>query len=67
MDLGRLIRDRLRDALEHRGGPTNITISGNVGGSGHNTTVYTDDEVTIIERDGEREVIHHRRSEPNGE
>jgi hypothetical protein len=63
MDLGRLIRDRLRDALEQGdAGPkhqTNVAISSNIGGSGHSTTVYSDDDVTIIERDGERQVIHH--------
>jgi hypothetical protein len=64
MDLGRLIRDRVRDALqregdERRGQQTNIAISSNIGGDGHSTTVYSDGEVTIIEHDGEREVIRH--------
>jgi hypothetical protein len=59
MDIARLIRDRLRDALDRKDGQTNIVISGNVGESGHSTTVYSDDDVTIIERDGERHVIRH--------
>jgi hypothetical protein len=67
MDLGRLIRERLRDALKQDGtgeGPTtNVAISSNIGGSGHSTTVYSDDEVTIIERDGERQVIRHTPDE----
>ena len=65
MDLGRLIRDRLREALKgggtDEGGRTNVAISGNVGGSGRSTTVYSDDDVTIIERDGQRQVIRHGR------
>jgi hypothetical protein len=68
MDLGRLIRDRLRDALKHdgagQGHQTNVAISSNIGGSGHSTTVYSDDEVTIIERDGKRQVIRHTPDEP---
>ncbi|MEY2434475.1 MAG: hypothetical protein QOC92_4200 [Acidimicrobiaceae bacterium] len=73
MDIARLIRDRVRDAL-HRAADatddgTNIAISGNVGSSGHTTIVYSDNDVTIVERDGKREVIRrgsptHRR--PNG-
>jgi hypothetical protein len=68
MNLHRLIRDRLRDALRsgEAGGEakqTNAAISYNVGGSGHKTTVYSDGHVTIIERDGERQVIHHAPGE----
>jgi hypothetical protein len=63
MDLGKLIRDRLRDALKAdgagQGQQRNVAISSNIGGSGHSTTVYSDDEVTIIERDGKRQVIRH--------
>jgi hypothetical protein len=65
MDIARLIRDRLRDALGHEdtteGGGSNIAFSANVGTSGRSTTVYSDDDVTIIERDGERQVIPHQR------
>ncbi|MEY2447321.1 MAG: hypothetical protein QOH79_797, partial [Acidimicrobiaceae bacterium] len=68
---GRLIRDRLREALKHedaegQGGQTNVAISANIGGSGHSTTVYSDDDVTIIERDGVRQVIRHT-PEPTSE
>jgi hypothetical protein len=67
MDLSRLIRDRLRDALKHgddgEGRQTNVAISSNIGSDGHSTTVYSDDEVTIIDRDGERQVIRHRPDE----
>jgi hypothetical protein len=72
MDLGQLIRDRIREALERSGadkaGQSNVAISANVGGSGQSTTVYSDDDVTIIDRDGERQVIRHRpRDEPDVE
>jgi hypothetical protein len=52
MDIAKLIRDALRHG--------NVAISTNVGEPGRRTSVYSDDDVTIIERDGEREVIHHR-------
>ena len=71
MDLARLIRDRLREALgqddSEDGNRTNIAFSGNVGSSGRSTTVYSDDDVTIIEQDGERQVIPHERHRRDGQ
>lgn len=69
MDLGRMIRDRIRAALatdEDSGGrrergQSNVAFSANIGTSGSSTAVYSDDDVTIIEQDGERQVIHHDR------
>ena len=61
MDLGRLIRDRVRDAL--RRGPTNVASSVNVSSSGHTTAVYSDDDVTIVQRDGVTRVIRHEEPE----
>jgi hypothetical protein len=55
-----LLRAALRDAAS-RGG-VNIAASVNVDRSGARTSVYSDDDVTIIERDGEREVIRHDRN-----
>jgi hypothetical protein len=65
-DLGRLIREQLKEALKRaaKEGPTNVAIATNVGGEGHTTSVYSDDEVTIIERDGHTEVIRKRGEEP---
>jgi hypothetical protein len=59
MDLGEQIRKRVADALEQaaRDGRANVAGAVNVGGSGHRASVYSDDEVTVIERDGETEVI----------
>ena len=58
MDLLRLIRARLRDALDDGG--TSGAVAANTGGSGHTTVVTSDGDATIIERDGERQVINHR-------
>jgi hypothetical protein len=52
MDIAKLIQDALRHG--------NVAISTNVGEPGRRTSVYADDDVTIIERDGERQVIHRR-------
>jgi hypothetical protein len=63
MNLARLLRDQLREALKDSGEgdrqQRNVAISSNIGRAGHSTTVYSDDDVTIIERDGERQVIRH--------
>jgi hypothetical protein len=59
MDLAKMLRKKLRDALVE-GGDTNVAFSANVGKSGSSMSVYSDDEVTIIQRDGETEVIRKR-------
>jgi hypothetical protein len=59
MSLGDLLRDALRDAI--RKGGANIAVNVNVDRPGARTSVYADDDVTIIDRDGEREVIHHSK------
>lgn len=66
-DLGRLIEAIARKATEHagRGEGTNIAGAVNIGGSGHVTAAYTDDEVTILHTDGETRVVHHRRDQDN--
>jgi hypothetical protein len=66
MDIKRLIREQLRQALARNGrstGGTNIAISTNVSRSGSTSEVYSDDDVTIIRRDGVEQVIHHRRTD----
>jgi hypothetical protein len=60
VDISKLLRERINAALaasESSEGGTNIAISANVGKSGSSTSVYSDDDVTIIERDGETQVI----------
>ncbi|MCU1374728.1 MAG: hypothetical protein JWO68_2014 [Actinomycetia bacterium] len=52
------LADLLR-ALARSSG-TNAAISVNTDGEGHSTSVYSDDEHTVIIRDGETEVIRHR-------
>lgn len=75
MDLGRLIRERVRRALEAAAtdddgdatatssGRVNIASTTNVDGTGHTTSVYSDGEVTVVTRDGKTEVIRHREHE----
>ena len=61
MDLGRMIRERVRDGL--RRGPTNVASAVNVSSSGHMTAVYSDADVTIVQRDGVTRVIRHDEPE----
>ena len=69
MDLAALIRRHVEKALaaaHERGqepGQNNVAVASNVNGEGRRTSVYSDDDVTIIERDGERQVIRHRPDE----
>ena len=63
MDLGRLIRKAVQQAL--RDGPTNVAGAANVGGRGHTSAVYSDDDVTIVHRDGVTHVIRHGETEPD--
>ena len=58
-ELRRLIRARLTDAA--RSGAVNVATAVNVDRSGHTTAVYSDNDVTIVQRDGETEVRHHQR------
>jgi hypothetical protein len=47
------------------GGGTNIAFSANIGRSGSSSSVYSDDDVTIIQRDGHTEVIHKPGNKPS--
>lgn len=71
MDLARVLRERLRQAFETgpedaagSGRSTNVAAAVNANGAGHVTSVYSDEHVTIIQRDGETEVIHHDQRPP---
>jgi hypothetical protein len=61
MDLGEAIRKHVQEAVEAalRKAPKNVASATNVSSSGHSVSVYVDDEVTIVERDGKRRVIRH--------
>jgi hypothetical protein len=74
--MGRLIREQVRRAVEtakqrerttgasaSSGTRVNVASVTNVGGRSHTLAVYSDDKVTIIQRDGETQVIHHRDEE----
>jgi hypothetical protein len=76
MDLGETIRKQVLDAVDAalKAAPKNIATATNVSSattvsrSGHTVSVYVDDEVTIVERDGKRRVIRHDEddAEPGG-
>ncbi len=77
MDLGETIRKRVLEAVDaalkstpkNMASATNVSsatsTSTTVSSSGHTVSVYVDDEVTIVERDGKRRVIPH--DEDDGE
>jgi monomeric isocitrate dehydrogenase len=60
-DLGRRIEKQVRDAVRAAlaRGPTNVGAVANVGTQGRSVSVYTDQDVTIVQRDGRTYVIHH--------
>jgi hypothetical protein len=60
-ELARRIRSQVRAAVDGTAGShTNIVTATNVGGESHVTSIQSDDEVTVITRDGETEVVRHR-------
>ena len=72
MDLGRVLRERLKEAFESGltgEGATgaNVAAAVNVNAPGHVTSVYSDSHVTIIQRDGKTEVIRHNEPGPGQE
>ena len=44
-----------------------VASATNVSSSGHSVSVYVDDEVTIVERDGKRRVIRHDEDDDAGD
>jgi hypothetical protein len=68
MDLGETIRKQVQEAVEAalRSSPKNVASATNVSSSGHSVSVYVDDEVTIVERNGKRRVFRHDDDEPEG-
>ena len=70
MDLGETIRKHVHEAVDaalrsipddasRPGTGRTVASATNVSSSGHSVSVYVDDEVTIVERDGKRRVIRH--------
>ena len=64
-ELGKIIRKQVRAALgeARASGSTHGASAVNVGGEGHSTSVYSDDDVTVVTRDGQTEVIRHREAD----
>jgi len=60
-ELGRRIRSQVRAAVDGvAGSNTNVVTAVNAGGESHVTSIQSDDEATVITRDGEIEVIRHK-------
>ena len=61
-ELARLIRKRVRASIGGAGarGGTNVAAAVNVAGDGHSTSVYSDDDGTVITTDGRTEVVPRR-------
>ena len=68
-ELRKTIKKQVRTALEEAriSGSTHVASAVNLGGESHSTSVYSDDEVTVITRDGQTEVVHHRDDGGAGE
>ncbi len=66
MDLGRLLTDALRRALDSAAadGRVNGVIAVNTDRDGATTAVYSDDEVTIVERDGQTRIVRRHPRQP---
>ena len=60
-DLGRQIKDAVQDAVKK--GPTSIAAVANVGQPGSHVSVYTDNDVTITNNNGDIKVVRHRHAD----
>ena len=49
------------------GSSSSASSTTSVSSSGHTVSVYVDDEVTIVERDGKRRVIRHDEDDDGGD
>jgi hypothetical protein len=58
-DLARILRDRIRAAVRDGKDGVNIAAAVNVNRDGRTTAVYSDDDVTIVQRDGDTEIFSH--------
>lgn len=60
-ELGRRLRSQVRAAVDGAAASTtNVVAAVNAGGESHVTSIQSDDEATVITRDGEIEVIRHK-------
>lgn len=74
-ELGSRIRNQVRASVENasREAAANVAATAakvagtaNVGRGSHSISLYSDDHVTVITRDGQTEVIPHQVAEPDG-
>ena len=64
-DLGRQFKDAVEGAVKK--GPTSIAAVANVGKPGSHVSVYTDNDVTITNNNGDVKVVHHRHPDDSDE
>jgi hypothetical protein len=59
--LGQMLREAIQKTIDEtlRSGPTNVASAVNVGTDGQSTSVYSDQNVTVIQHNGETRVIRH--------
>jgi hypothetical protein len=57
MDFAEKLRRQVKDAIDGAGGGANVAAAVNVDGKGRRTAVYSDESVTVVQRDGETQVI----------
>ena len=63
-ELGRELRRQVREAVRRAGlDGLNAAAAVNLDRNGRTTAVYSDDEATIVQRDGHTEVIRHRHDD----
>ena len=62
--LGDTIRDAIADAV--RRGPRNTAAAININRDGHRVVAYSDDNVTIVQRDGVTEVVRRDDADEDG-
>ncbi len=65
-NLGEMLREAIQKTVDEalKSGPTNVAAAVNVGADGQSTSVYSDQDVTVIQHNGETRVIRHDAPEP---
>lgn len=66
---GRSLGDSLRDVIAAalRGSPRNVAAAVNTSRGHHRVVAYSDQDVTVVERDGVTRVVHHRHEQEGTE
>jgi hypothetical protein len=64
-DLASMLRDAIRKKVDEalKAGPRNVAGAINNGADGQSTSVYSDQDVTVVQHNGETRVFRHGRGE----